>query len=145
MTAGMAAACGAALRLPVSTVVLVVLMVDNAETVPEIVLAVVVSFVTTELLPQGPGIPAFRPQVGRERRPTPSPPRARFGPCRRSMGVAVRTVVETTGHQDATPGPDFGRRPAARMYRLTTRAHMGKSSSDQAMLPVRRSSVRATR
>ncbi|MET7732212.1 chloride channel protein [Streptomyces sp. NPDC005402] len=69
MAAGMAAACAAALRLPVSTVVLVVLVVGNSETVPVIVLAAVVSFVTTELLPQGPGIPAFRPRVGRARRP----------------------------------------------------------------------------
>ncbi|MEU0069885.1 chloride channel protein [Streptomyces sp. NPDC006332] len=69
MAAGMAAACAAALRLPVSTVVLVVLMVGKSETVPVIVLATVVSFVTTELLPQGPGIPKLRPRAGRERRP----------------------------------------------------------------------------
>ncbi|MDH6627219.1 H+/Cl- antiporter ClcA [Streptomyces sp. LBL] len=74
MAAGMAAACAAALRLPVSTVVLVVLMVGNSETVPVIVLATVVSFVTTELLPQGPGIPEFRPRAGRARRPASSPP-----------------------------------------------------------------------
>ncbi|MEV2212354.1 chloride channel protein [Streptomyces sp. NPDC050997] len=74
MAAGMAAACAAALRLPVSTVVLVVLIVGNSETVPVIVLATVVSFVTTELLPQGPGIPAFRARPGRGPRPASSRP-----------------------------------------------------------------------
>ncbi|MFF3564223.1 chloride channel protein [Streptomyces sp. NPDC002574] len=59
MAAGMAASCAAAMRLPVSTVLLVVLLLGNAETVPVVVLAAVVAFVTTELLPQGPGIPAF--------------------------------------------------------------------------------------
>ncbi|MDQ1029509.1 H+/Cl- antiporter ClcA [Streptomyces umbrinus] len=69
MAAGMAAASAAALRLPVSCVVLVVLMVGNSETVPVIVIAAVVAFVTTELLPQGPGIPPFSARPGRAPRP----------------------------------------------------------------------------
>lgn len=63
MAAGMAAASAAALRLPVSCVVLVVLMVGNSETVPVIAIAAVVAFVVTELLPQGPGIPPFSEEV----------------------------------------------------------------------------------
>ncbi|MEU2287683.1 chloride channel protein [Streptomyces sp. NPDC013178] len=59
MAAGMAASAAAALRLPVSSVVLVVLVLGNVETVPVVVLAAVVSFVLTELLPQGPRIPEF--------------------------------------------------------------------------------------
>ncbi|WP_189712503.1 chloride channel protein [Streptomyces phaeofaciens] len=58
MAAGMAAAVTAALRLPVSGVVLVVLLLGNVETVALVVLAAVVSFVVTQLLPQGPRIPA---------------------------------------------------------------------------------------
>lgn len=74
MAAGMAAASAAALRLPVSCVVMVVLIVGNSETVPVIALATVVSFVTTELLPQGPGIPAFSGGSGRAPRPASSRP-----------------------------------------------------------------------
>lgn len=69
MAAGMAAASVATLRLPVSCVVLVVLVVGNSETVPVIVLTAVVAFVTTELLPQGPGIPPFSARTGRAPRP----------------------------------------------------------------------------
>ncbi|MFE8017550.1 chloride channel protein [Streptomyces antibioticus] len=54
MAAGMAAAVAAALRLPVSGVVLVVLLLGNVETVALVVLAAVLSFALTELLPQGP-------------------------------------------------------------------------------------------
>ncbi|MGM9383427.1 chloride channel protein [Streptomyces antibioticus] len=54
MAAGMAAAVAAALRLPVSGVVLVVLLLGNVETVALVVLAAVLSFTLTELLPQGP-------------------------------------------------------------------------------------------
>ncbi|MFE1415061.1 chloride channel protein [Streptomyces sp. NPDC085524] len=50
MAAGMAAATASALRLPVSTIVLVVLVLDSAAMTPVIVLAAVVSFVTTQLL-----------------------------------------------------------------------------------------------
>lgn len=69
MAAGMAAASAAALRLPVSCVVLVVLLVGNSATVPVVVLAAVVSFVTVELLPQGPDIPPLRVTARRDSRP----------------------------------------------------------------------------
>ncbi|MEU6162597.1 chloride channel protein [Streptomyces tanashiensis] len=59
MAIGMAASVTAALRLPVSSVVLVVLLLGNVETVALVVLAAVMSFVVTQLLPQGPRIPAF--------------------------------------------------------------------------------------
>ncbi|MEU6881034.1 chloride channel protein [Streptomyces sp. NPDC046712] len=59
MAVGMAASLTAALRLPVSSVILVVLLLGNVETVALVVLAVAVSFVVTQLLPQGPHIPAF--------------------------------------------------------------------------------------
>ena len=65
--------CAAALRLPVSCGTARP-HGGNAETVPVVVLAAVVSFVATELLPQGPGIPEFRPRVGRARRPVSSRP-----------------------------------------------------------------------
>ncbi|MGW7051055.1 chloride channel protein [Streptomyces sp. NPDC054887] len=52
--AGMAAAAAAALRLPVSSVALVVLVLGNAETIPVVILAAVTAFVTAELLPPGP-------------------------------------------------------------------------------------------
>jgi H+/Cl- antiporter ClcA len=58
MAVGMAASVTAALRLPVSCVVLVVLLLGNVETVALVVLAAVVSFVLTQLLPQGPSVPA---------------------------------------------------------------------------------------
>ncbi|MFF4535433.1 chloride channel protein [Streptomyces aureus] len=74
MAAGMAAASAAALRLPVSCVVLVVLLVGNSGTVPVVVLAAVVSFVTVELLPQGPDIPPFRDAARRAPRPASSRP-----------------------------------------------------------------------
>jgi H+/Cl- antiporter ClcA len=50
MAAGMAATSCAALRLPVSSVVLVALLVRHTGPLPLIILAVVVSLVTTELL-----------------------------------------------------------------------------------------------
>jgi H+/Cl- antiporter ClcA len=74
MAAAMAAASAAALRLPVSCVVLIVLMVGNSGTVPVIALAAVLSFVTAELLPQGPGIPAFSGGARRAPRPASSRP-----------------------------------------------------------------------
>nr|WP_313905451.1 chloride channel protein [Streptomyces sp. SLBN-31] len=58
MAAGMAASVTAALRLPVSSVVLVVLLLGNVDTVALVVLASVVSFVLSQRLPQGPRIPA---------------------------------------------------------------------------------------
>lgn len=51
MAAGMAAATAATLRLPVSSVVLVALLLGSADTMPLVILAAVVAFVTTELLP----------------------------------------------------------------------------------------------
>ncbi|WP_406002678.1 chloride channel protein [Streptomyces sp. NBC_00829] len=56
MAAGMAAAVTSALRLPLSCAVLVVLMLGNAATIPVVIIAAVVAFVTTELLPPGPSI-----------------------------------------------------------------------------------------
>lgn len=58
MAACMAAAVTAALRLPISCVVLVVLLLGNVETVALVVLAAVISFVVAQLLPQGPPVPA---------------------------------------------------------------------------------------
>jgi H+/Cl- antiporter ClcA len=51
MAAGMAATSCAALRLPVSSIVLVTLLVGHTGALPVIILAAVVSLVTTELLP----------------------------------------------------------------------------------------------
>ncbi|SEN04457.1 chloride channel protein [Actinacidiphila rubida] len=64
MAAGMAATCTAALRLPVSSVVLVGLLVGHTDSLPVIILAGVVAFVTTELLPQGPKVPPLPPLRG---------------------------------------------------------------------------------
>ncbi|MGW7363437.1 chloride channel protein [Streptomyces sp. NPDC054841] len=58
MAGGMAAASAAALRLPVSSVVLVVLLLGSSAMIPVVILAAVVAFVTVQLLPPGPGIPA---------------------------------------------------------------------------------------
>lgn len=58
MAVGMAASVTAALRLPVSSVVLVVLLLGNVDTVAVVVLAAVVSFVLVQRLPQGPDVPA---------------------------------------------------------------------------------------
>jgi H+/Cl- antiporter ClcA len=70
MAAGMAAAVTAALRLPVSGVVLVVLLLGNVETVAVVVLAAVVSFVLTQSLPQKPSIPPLgEPTAGGTGRP----------------------------------------------------------------------------
>ncbi|MFH8802063.1 chloride channel protein [Streptomyces sp. NPDC017936] len=54
MAAGMAAASAAALRLPVSSAVLIVLVLGSAEMIPVVILAAVVAFVTVEVLPPGP-------------------------------------------------------------------------------------------
>ncbi len=70
MAVGMAASLTAALRVPVSSVVLVVLLLGNVDTVALVVLAAVLSFVVVEMLPQGPAIPPFsEPASGRARRP----------------------------------------------------------------------------
>ncbi|MFE3634824.1 chloride channel protein [Streptomyces sp. NPDC059168] len=57
MAAGMAAASAAALRLPVSSVILVVLVLGSAAMIPVVILAAVVAFVTAELLPPGRPVP----------------------------------------------------------------------------------------
>ncbi|WP_328929555.1 chloride channel protein [Streptomyces sp. NBC_00190] len=57
MAAGMAAATTSALRLPVSSIVLVVVVLGSVAMTPVVMLAAVVSFVTTQLLPPGPVIP----------------------------------------------------------------------------------------
>ncbi|GGT84314.1 chloride channel protein [Streptomyces lateritius] len=54
MAAGMAAATGATLRLPVSSVVLVALLLGSLDVMPLVILAAVVAFITTELLPPHP-------------------------------------------------------------------------------------------
>lgn len=62
MAAGMAASAAAALRLPVSSVVLVALLLGHTGSLPVVILAAVTAFVTVELLPEGPAIPPFRPR-----------------------------------------------------------------------------------
>lgn len=57
MGAGMAATAASALRLPVSSVVMVVLMLGGTAMIPVVIIASVVAFVVTELLPVGPPIP----------------------------------------------------------------------------------------
>ncbi|MEU9145559.1 chloride channel protein [Streptomyces sp. NPDC048349] len=57
MTAGMAAATAATLRLPVSSVVLVVLLLGGSAMMPLAILAAVIAFITTELLPTGTAPP----------------------------------------------------------------------------------------
>ncbi|MFI9111054.1 chloride channel protein [Streptomyces venezuelae] len=52
LAAGMAAATAAALRLPVSSVVLVVLLLGGTAMIPVVILAAVISLVTTEVLPE---------------------------------------------------------------------------------------------
>jgi len=59
MAVGMASTVTAALRLPVSSVILVVLLLGNVDTVALVVLAAVVSFVVTQRMPLGPSIPTF--------------------------------------------------------------------------------------
>ncbi|MEU8520331.1 chloride channel protein [Streptomyces sp. NBC_01216] len=73
MAVGMAAAVTAGLRLPVSSVVLVVLLLGNGETIPVVVLAAVISFVVVELLPPGPEIPPFAESPARRARRSGTP------------------------------------------------------------------------
>lgn len=61
----MAAAVTSALRLPVSSVVLVVLVLGSVAMIPVVILASVVAFVTTQLLPPGRTVP----QVGKPAEP----------------------------------------------------------------------------
>nr|WP_043731192.1 chloride channel protein [Streptomyces zinciresistens] len=57
LAAGMAAAAAAALRLPVSSAVLVVLVMGGTEMTPVVILASVVGFATVQLLPAGRAVP----------------------------------------------------------------------------------------
>ncbi|MGR4879838.1 chloride channel protein [Streptomyces sp. LARHCF249] len=57
MAAGMAAATASTLRLPVSSVVLVVLLLGSSAMMPIAILAAVIAFITTELLPAGTPLP----------------------------------------------------------------------------------------
>ncbi|MEU9109861.1 chloride channel protein [Streptomyces xanthophaeus] len=72
MAAGMAASTTSALRLPVSSIVLVVLVLGSVSMVPVVILAAVVAFVTTQLLPPGKPVPP----MGRPAGPTAAPPAA---------------------------------------------------------------------
>ncbi|HEY9373028.1 chloride channel protein [Streptomyces sp.] len=67
LAAGMAAAASSALRLPVSSMVLAVLLLGSSDMIPVVILAAVVAFVTTELIPPGPSVPP----VGRQPAPPP--------------------------------------------------------------------------
>lgn len=57
LAAGMAAAAAAALRLPVSSALLVVLLMGSGAMTPVVLLAAVVGFVTAQLLPPGRPVP----------------------------------------------------------------------------------------
>lgn len=57
LAAGMAASAAAALRLPVSSVVLVALLLGSIAMTPVVILAAVVAIITTELLPGAHGAP----------------------------------------------------------------------------------------
>lgn len=72
LAAGLAAATTTALRLPVSSVLLVVLVLGSTAMMPVAILSAVVAFVTSGLLPAGPAVPP----VGRMPRPAPSAPTA---------------------------------------------------------------------
>lgn len=61
IAAGMAASAASALRLPVSSVVLVSLLLGSSAMMPVVILAAVVAFVTTELLPPWPRDPSGAP------------------------------------------------------------------------------------
>ncbi|MFF1556559.1 chloride channel protein [Streptomyces sp. NPDC058279] len=69
MTAGMAAVTVAVLRLPVSSVVLVVLLLGSPAMMPIAILAAVIAFVTTELLPALPVLPPAEPAPAPAGRP----------------------------------------------------------------------------
>lgn len=64
LAAGMAATATSAMRLPVSSVVLVVLVLGSTDMIPVAVISAVVAFVTTALLPAGPAVPPV-PYLGR--------------------------------------------------------------------------------
>ncbi|MEJ8641003.1 chloride channel protein [Streptomyces sp. MS1.HAVA.3] len=72
MAAGMAASTTSALRLPVSSIVLVVLVLDSVAMTPVVILAAVVAFVTTQLLPRGSAAPP-QADLRNHRPPIPRP------------------------------------------------------------------------
>ncbi|SDM32239.1 H+/Cl-antiporter ClcA [Streptomyces sp. cf386] len=74
LAAGMAAASAAALRLPVSSAVLVVLVMGSAEMTPVVLLAAVVGFVTVQLLPPGRAVPPMGEHAGAPDDGTPDTP-----------------------------------------------------------------------
>ncbi|MEV7522734.1 chloride channel protein [Streptomyces sp. NPDC091371] len=73
MAAGMAAAAAATLRLPVSSVVLVVLLLGSAAMMPVAILAAVVAFVVTGLLPARPIKPEAAAEPAAAGPPAPAP------------------------------------------------------------------------
>ncbi|MFC5220287.1 chloride channel protein [Streptomyces coerulescens] len=75
MAAGMAAAAAAALRLPVSSAVLVVLVMGSTAMTPVVMLSAVVAFVTVQMLPPGRAVPV----PGTPAQPPPDPDSARPG------------------------------------------------------------------
>ncbi|CAL9336386.1 chloride channel protein [Streptomyces levis] len=77
MAAGMAAASAATLRLPVSSVVLVVLVLGDTGMTPVVILAAVASFVTVQLLPAGHAVPALGKPAGPPAAPAAEPARNR--------------------------------------------------------------------
>ncbi|MFE7275151.1 chloride channel protein [Streptomyces sp. NPDC057623] len=80
LAAGMAAAAAAALRLPVSSAVLVVLVMGSAEMTPVVIIAAVVGFATAQLLPPGRTVPPLGQHAGA---PADSTPEAPSGPPER--------------------------------------------------------------
>ncbi|MFI5556143.1 chloride channel protein [Streptomyces sp. NPDC051738] len=95
LAAGMAAAAAAALRLPVSSAVLVVLVMGSAEMTPVVLLAAVVGFATVQLLPPGRTVP---------------PPDEHAGPP--ADGASDTPDEAPTDRASDTPdGPPPGRKP----------------------------------
>ncbi|MFE9931192.1 chloride channel protein [Streptomyces sp. NPDC005533] len=80
MAIGMAASTTSALRLPVSSIVLVVLVLGSVAMTPVVILASVVAFVTIQLLPPGPALPSVGKAAG--------PPNARPPAAGTSSGSA---------------------------------------------------------
>ncbi|MEV6689483.1 chloride channel protein, partial [Streptomyces sp. NPDC051130] len=64
MAAGMAATAVSVMRLPVSSVVLVILLLGSSAMMPVAILAAVIAFVITELLPELPPLPPPAPRPG---------------------------------------------------------------------------------
>ncbi|MFD2119260.1 hypothetical protein ACFSNO_06490 [Streptomyces cirratus] len=60
----MAATAVSVMRLPVSSVVLVILLLGSSAMMPVAILAAVIAFVITELLPELPPLPTPAPRPG---------------------------------------------------------------------------------